>query len=637
MSPNGGSLLVSFRWTPFLLALTAALGAIAQEPGRSGTGENKLPVPDAAARKAAEKEVKEVFKDEYAKHTPADRAALARKMVDLAAQSNDTPSIRYVLLREARDIYASLGAWTLAAQAIDAMADGFAIDLVATRTTALDTASGAAKTPEEIRPLVAAYLELSDLAITRDDADGADRAVGSALSLAKRAKDISLVSRAEAKAKECAQHRKELEGLRKAQEALAAHPGDAGSSTVVGRHECFVKENWSQGLAFLAKGNEPILRALAERDLAASSDPALALAVGHGWWDQADHETGPIREHLRRRAAFWYEKAYPDSTGLTKARLERRLEDTGRSRDVWAWIRLRDPRLFGLKGKIEEDRLEITLNPTGDEGAPIKMETFPPGVFDTFTVRVRPPAKGNMQAMVIFEAPGKPNGYALFVERRVTSAVDVISLATKDFPPVLRKPIKDQETYLLSVAIRGTQYVVSLDDQELVRFPTTVDHLQYLVLQARWGSITFDDPRLRHKTLTPEPPRDTSITLQAFIDGESTLHVSPTRIFWESGNVAKPGRHNGANEPTLVNSKPWMPKWGKPQEDRGQDVTEALPLDVGPVENLKLELLAVGTSREATGIEPRDPIETRVMNGEFLITIPDRQEGPRWYKFRLYR
>jgi hypothetical protein len=61
------------------------------------------------------------------------------------------------------------------------------------------------------------------------------------------------------------------------------------------------------------------------------------------------------------------------------------------------------------------------------------------------------------------------------------------------------------------------------------------------------------------------------ITIEAFIDGPSALHIRPTSIFWENDQNAKPGRVNLLNEPTYVNGIAWKPRWKEEKHDRGKD------------------------------------------------------------------
>src|SRR5262249_5660973 len=75
------------------------------EPKRPAA--RRLTVPGNDEQAEAEKLIKKRFETEYKK--PAERGALAAKLLDMARATNDDPTGRYVLLREARDLAAQAG------------------------------------------------------------------------------------------------------------------------------------------------------------------------------------------------------------------------------------------------------------------------------------------------------------------------------------------------------------------------------------------------------------------------------------------------------------------------------------------------------------------------------------------------
>ncbi|HEV3028145.1 MAG TPA: hypothetical protein VG457_11265, partial [Planctomycetota bacterium] len=78
--------------------------------------------PDAVKQRDAEKLVKDLFKDQYAKKAPADRLALAQALLDQAAKSADDPAILWVLFREAQDAAVQACDLQVAFRAIDGSA-----------------------------------------------------------------------------------------------------------------------------------------------------------------------------------------------------------------------------------------------------------------------------------------------------------------------------------------------------------------------------------------------------------------------------------------------------------------------------------------------------------------------------------
>ena len=78
------------KWTSALTVLLGTLlsagpGGQAQDPkppeGPAQTETVRSPIPEAAAQKESEKLVRDVFKADYARRTPADQQALADKLI----------------------------------------------------------------------------------------------------------------------------------------------------------------------------------------------------------------------------------------------------------------------------------------------------------------------------------------------------------------------------------------------------------------------------------------------------------------------------------------------------------------------------------------------------------------------------
>ncbi|HUR39363.1 MAG TPA: hypothetical protein VM222_07705, partial [Planctomycetota bacterium] len=109
----------------------------------------RLAVPDAAKLKEAEKILKDLFKEQYAKKAPADRQLLARLLVDQAGKLGDDPAALWILYRDAQDLAVQACDLKTAMAAVDGAAAAFDIDALAMRNAALTAAGKAARTPED--------------------------------------------------------------------------------------------------------------------------------------------------------------------------------------------------------------------------------------------------------------------------------------------------------------------------------------------------------------------------------------------------------------------------------------------------------------------------------------------------------
>ena len=294
---------------------------------RAESQEKRADIPDETSLKDAEKTIKGLFKDDYAKRAPADRVALAKNLLKQGIDTKDSPAARYVLFREAQEIAAKAGDIETAFKAIEEMARTYATNSISLKNGALAAASGAPRTPEEQQVLVLAYLGLAEEAAQERQFDVAAKAAQSALAGARKIKDVPLLARAEAQSKAMSAISEKYDKVKKDMEVLAATPDNPEANQFVGEFECFFLSAWDTGLAKLAKGADPVLKALAAKDLSKPTEGADQASVGDGWWDRAGKETGQSKAALRQRAAHWYEQAIQKLSGLSKVKIEKRLAE----------------------------------------------------------------------------------------------------------------------------------------------------------------------------------------------------------------------------------------------------------------------------------------------------------------------
>jgi len=301
-----------------IFALAVVLGAAPQE--------KRLPVPEAAQIKEAERTVKELFKAEYGKKTAADRAALAKVLLQ-AASSQSNPAERWVCLAQAQELAAQAIDWDVAYEAVHQTTLAFEVDGPALKSAHLALAAKAVRLPEEAAKAVDRYLKLADEHLRADALDGAEKAVAAAQPLAKKSANATVASQVAAKAKEIADVKSGLEKSKKAREALAKNPDDAAANLEYGLFLCMVRGQWDKGLPHLARGTEGPLRTAATRDLGAPDAAAEQAGVGDLWWDLAEKETPANKPAARGRAMHWYDKALAGLDGLAKVRAEKRLSE----------------------------------------------------------------------------------------------------------------------------------------------------------------------------------------------------------------------------------------------------------------------------------------------------------------------
>lgn len=107
---------------------------------------------------------------------------------------------------------------------------------------------------------------------------------------------------------------------------LKADPKDAEANLELGKYYGLIKHHWDKAIPYLAKGSDAALKGLAERDLAGPRDTLPQVALADAWWDLAAKEQDPARLALQVRAAFWYDKAIGQLTGLSHTKAQKRLD-----------------------------------------------------------------------------------------------------------------------------------------------------------------------------------------------------------------------------------------------------------------------------------------------------------------------
>ena len=134
------------------------------------------------------------------------------------------------------------------------------------------------------------------------------------------------------------------------------------------------------------------------------------------------------------------------------------------------------------------------------------------------------------------------------------------------------------------------------------------------------------------KNISKASPKE--ITVEAYIDGPSTLHLSLEGIYWTNGGNAKPGRLGAHNYPTYINGKSWIPKWGNDGDDRGADKSDLYQLQFTTIE-YELEVVGISDQQGSSKKDSRTAPSPARQNGELVVNIPDPEVGAKWYKIRL--
>ena len=349
--------------------------------------ETRVAPPAPAAIKEAEKNIRSLFKEEYAKKSGPDRVALAKTLLENGEKTADDPAARWVLLGEARDVALQAGELDLALRACDALGRAFTVRPAALKLEAIAKGKGA--TGETAAAILEDAIRTNDFESAAKAAEAGRKLAGS---------DVALAARLAARAKEAAEMKARFVKAAKAFDALEKNPEDPAANLEAGEFCCFAKGDWELGLPMLAKGGEGPLAALARKDLEGAEEPAPQAALGDAWWDLAEKQKGELKARYADRAADWYGRAVGGLQGLDKVKLEKRLGGLPPSKAPVNLLKRADP---------EQDANHGTWTPKGAgfvsdaaEFASLGFPYQPPAEYDLRVTFAR--QEGDSDVVVFF-------------------------------------------------------------------------------------------------------------------------------------------------------------------------------------------------------------------------------------------
>lgn len=295
---------------PCLLAIAIALPS----------AEGPAAPPAESAIAAQQQAVRDLYKADFASKDATRRLDLVRRLLDLA--NAGAPAERIALLREAAMVAAKAGDLELARNALTALEAGWKIDVAAERLPVYQAL--VVGSIEVAQSATTDLLAAAADAVDHDQYAVAQKLADAANALAKRAKDEVLAKRAKTAADEA----KELG----AEFAKLASGGDMlgettpAQQTALGRFYGLSKGDWAKALPLLAAGDDATLKAAAAADLAAT-DTAARETAGEQWAQLARKAQPRQRAALNRRALDCLILAADASSGLARAKLDKRIAE----------------------------------------------------------------------------------------------------------------------------------------------------------------------------------------------------------------------------------------------------------------------------------------------------------------------
>lgn len=306
--------------------LTPGISTVA-ETATSSPEKKRLPLPSDPEVDQARKAIRDIFKAEIAAaKKPEEKVPLAKKIYDQALADGE-PLGRYAMLVEAAALGADGGNAQQVELASRLVASLFEVNEFNWSADIWDAAQKRQPTPAIAKAIVPVLIKLVDDAVAEEAFDSAKRLMDLALAYGRRAQDPATTQNANDRNKRYIAERQLYDTLAKARATLEATPDDPDANLLLGKHLCFVQDEWETGLPLLAKGKDPVFKELAAQSIPAPTEIAEVLTLGDKWWAKSEKPTA-IKRELQVGAVHWYKIVQSAVTGIDKAKVDKRIADS---------------------------------------------------------------------------------------------------------------------------------------------------------------------------------------------------------------------------------------------------------------------------------------------------------------------
>lgn len=291
----------------------------------AGTRPALLSVPDEAACAKALALIQSLFKDEYARHSAPDKAALAKVLLQQAQDTHDDAAARYVLLEQANELAIAAGDPEMATGSLDLMGKYYAVSVLERKVRTVLRLPPAELSPGACEALASICMDLVDRQVEADGFEMARQMADLTEAAAAHSKRVSFAASLQPRLAGFRELLAEYAAVQPVREKLRDHPEDADANLILGKFYCLSKGDFRRGLPFLAQGADSNLASLAAKELAASGEPARQIEAADGWWELSKTLSGVAKAHAAAHATGLYQAAVRNFAGITLLRIQSRL------------------------------------------------------------------------------------------------------------------------------------------------------------------------------------------------------------------------------------------------------------------------------------------------------------------------
>ena len=308
------------------LAIFFITGFSLPSPNGSIAVAERLPKPDKEKIASATQDILDLFEREYTQAKDDRKAceALATMLLNAVAEEND-PVMRYTLFKEAITLQVKARLVEELVKTTDEMTQEFSVDNIEIKTHFLKKIAHATKKKSEKSTVAEVLQSTMEQALATDRYDEAMDLITVGATLGEQTKDLKLVKRFKTLAENIREERNQFHNVEKAQEALEQKPLDAEANLIVGQWYCLKKNQWDEGVTYLALCNHPEMQTLGRMDLKIDKSAVEIARLGDLCWELAE-SMPQDRIAFQNRAIYWYKNAEPQLSGIVKKKVLSRID-----------------------------------------------------------------------------------------------------------------------------------------------------------------------------------------------------------------------------------------------------------------------------------------------------------------------
>ena len=305
-------------------------------PVTAGASEDRrLPIPDDDSQRSALKEAQDKLGPVIQQATtPGEKRTLARQLMRAGLETEDDPVTTFILLRVGRNLAMSSGDAALVMEIAETTSELYRVDALDMKAAELARTAKYLRTREDNRRFVRAGRAVIDDFALANQYDSALDLVEQVLVSARCSDDMAQVKEVVVRKKGLEAAAKAYAEVEQALDVLERFPDNPEANMTVGMYRCCEKGDWERGLAMLALGSDPDIRAAALKELMQPAEAEDQVQAGDAWWELAESQKGGAKTQMKQRATYWYRLALPRLNGsLEKIKVEGRLSPRRESKD----------------------------------------------------------------------------------------------------------------------------------------------------------------------------------------------------------------------------------------------------------------------------------------------------------------